>query len=66
MKTRKEMQTDLLRQIVALFPKDWNPQAEEAEESQEMMMIKIGAELARLNEIHIKMKESINNLGTNE
>jgi hypothetical protein len=63
--TRKEMQTDLLRQIVALFPKDWDPQAE-AEESQEMMMIKIGAELARLNEIHIKMKESINNLGTNE
>lgn len=62
MKTRKEMQTDLIRQIVALFPKDWNPQAED---SQEMMMIKIAAELQRAHQIQQDWQNMINKNNNN-
>ena len=65
-KTRREQQIDLIHQIVALFPKDWNPQDEEDEESQEMMMmLKIGAELARARKIQDNFRETINNNITN-
>lgn len=66
MKTRREQQIDLIHQIVALFPKDWNPQDEEDEESQEMMMmmLKIGAELARAREIQDNFRETLNNIGS--
>lgn len=62
MKTRREQQIDLIHQIVALFHKDWNPQAEENEDTEEMMMLKIGAELARAREIQDNFRETINNL----
>ena len=64
MKTRREQQIDLIHQIVALFPKDWNPQAEQNEDSSEMMMLKIGAELARAREIQDNFRQTLNNIGS--
>lgn len=49
MKTKEEKQI-LIEQIIALFPKNWSPEDED-----KMMMLKIGAELTRLN-------KTINNL----
>lgn len=43
MKTKEEKQI-LIHQIMALFPKNWNPEDEDKK-----MMLKIGAELTRLN-----------------
>ena len=46
MKTKEEKQI-LIHQIMALFPKNWSPEDED-----KMMMLKIGAELTRLNNKH--------------
>lgn len=62
MKTRREQQIDLIHQIVALFPNDWNPQADQNEDSDEMMMLKIGAELDRAHQIQDNFRETLNNL----